>query len=1039
MNLRKGTFLAVLFFMSSQLLFAQQTTVFTEANSAYKRGIDLFNQGVYGLAQTEFKLAMDLLRPVNEPEWTEVKTDAALYFAKCAVRLDQPDAEVQVVDLLRDQAPSPVASQAALEIGDYYFDNRKYDKALEYYEMAQAPSGALRDEITFKRGYSYFVTKKFPQAKTLFARVKENVRGEYYYPANYYFGCCSFFEKRYDEAVRAFTRCENSPLYKRYIPHYLTEIYFARGQYDQVIAYGAPKAQQGDLRNREEINQLVGRAYFEKKDYNKALPYLEYAAENGAAMYSRDFYQLGYAQYQNGYYKQAIENLEELTKQDSLLGQNGLYHLGDCYLRTNNKFAARNAFGQAASLNYDPSVKEDALFNYAKLSYELNYDRAALSALQQIKIGSPYYNEAQNLMGEIFLNTRDYDRAIATLESFPNRNQKLNEAYQQVCYLRGIQLYDNNQKGEARRYFNKSLDFPIDKKTAALCSFWMGTIANEEEEYSISRAHMASFLTQANNYRDLPEESSIMMGQYVQGYNYLKLKDYDKALSNFTASVDGLKRNRNSIQSNQIKDAVLGDAILRAGDCNFKKNKYSNAIKYYDEAITRKADGFEYALYQKAIIRGLQGSPFDKVVALEELINKYPNSRYTDEALYQLGITYQEMGKFSQAVTPLKKLISDYRGRSNLINSALLRLGLISYNQGNTSAAINYYKQVFSNNPENSEAKDALAALEEIYVKELNRPNEYFQFLETVPGYDVSTASRDSVTYKSAEIQFDNGRYQQAIQGYTNYLATYPRGRYVLPAYYQRAESYASSTISQYDKALTDYEEVLGRGLSSYYPKAAEKAANIAFFLKDYNKGMEYSRKWEESALSDQSRLQAQVKILEAAYLTQNTASVNEYGRKVSSSMIASSDQVSRANYYLGKTAYEQNNYTVANTYLRNVVNATESEMMAESHHLLAQILYKQRRYDEAESYVSEANKASAGYDNWIARNLILLSDVYVALNDKNSASAALEVVLENYRGDDVTILPEARQKYNQINGGGSTTPPPGSRGIDLLDLDEGN
>lgn len=1036
MNLRKGIICGVLL-LAVNFMYAQQTTVFTEANLAYKRGVDLFNQGVYGLAQQEFQTAINLLRPVNEPEWRETKTNAELYYAKCAVRLEQPEAEVLVIDLLRDKAPSPVASQAALEIGDYYFNAKKYDKALAYYDMAPAGSGAARDEINFKKGYSLFVTKKFPQAKALFAGIKENPRSEWYYPSNYYYGCCVFFEGRYDDALKAFGRCEESPKYKKLIPYYQTQIYFAKKQYDQVIAYAAPKAKDNNLSNQAEISQLVGKAYFEKKDYTKALPYLDFAARNGVNMTPGDYYQLGYAQYQNKYYKEAIENFEQLTKQDSLLGQNGLYHLGDCYLRTNNKFAARNAFGQASSLNYDPSVKEDALFNYAKLSYELKYDRDALTAFQSIPAGSQYFDEAQNYMSDIFLNTRDYDRAISTLEGMKNRNQRLNTAYQKVCYLRGLQLYQNNQKDEARRYFNKSLDFPLDKTTAALCSYWMGVIAHENGEYNISKTHLSAFLSQAANLRDLPEESSLAMGQYVQGYNFLKLNDFNGALTNFAACVEGLKRDQPKIKSDQIRTAVLGDAILRAGDCHFKKKQYKEALSFYNEAITRKADGFEYALYQKAIIRGLQGSPLDKILALEDLVTKYPNSRFTDEALYQLGVTYQEIGKFDQAIPPLKRLVADFRGRSNLVNQALLRLGLISYNQGNTTAAVNYYKQVFSNNPENAEAKDALAALEEIYVKELNRPDEYFSFLETVPGYNVSTASKDSVTYQSAEIQYQNGRYTQAIDGFTTYLSKFPNGRYVVPAYYFRAESYAAGTIGKYDLAQKDYATVVGKGPGKYFAKAAEKAALISFNNKDYTQSLELARKWEESAQNDNSRLDAQVHILRTAYITKNSVAVFEYGRKVSTAMVASTDQVATANYYMGKTAYDQGNYPQANTYLRNVTQQTQSEMMAESWHLLAQIMYKQRRYSEAEQLVTDANKASAGYNDWIARNLILLSDVYADSGDKNSAQAALEAVLENYKGNDPTILATAREKYNALSTG-KPAPPPGSKGVELLELDEG-
>ncbi|MCC6281078.1 MAG: tetratricopeptide repeat protein [Saprospiraceae bacterium] len=1040
MNLRKGI-TSLFLLLLAITLNAQQSSVFTEATLAYKRGVDFFDQHIYGLAQKEFRTAMDLLRPVNEPEWKAVKTDAELYNAKCAVRLGLPEAEKLTLDFLRENAPSPVASQAALEIGNYYFDNKEYDKALTYYDMAPAGSGATRDEIQFKKGYAFFVTKQFTRAKGAFASLKENSRSEWYYPANYYSACCSFFEKKYDEALKSFQRCEQSDKYKQSVPYYIAQIYSHQKKYDQVISFGAAKAKDNNIKNRPELNQLVGQAYYERGDYKSALPYLEYAATNGATLRPADYYQIGYAQYQNGFFKPAIENFEQLTKQDSLLGQNGLYHLGDCYLRTKNKFAARNAFGQAASMNFDKSVKEDALINYAKLSYELKFDRDALDALQKIPTTSKYYEDSQALMSEIFLNTRDYDRAISTLESVKNRTPRLNETYQKVCYYRGLQLYQNKQKDEARRYFNKSLENPIDKRIMALCSFWMGAISNESEEYAISKQHISSFVAAARNYTDLPEESNITMANYVQGYNNLKLKDYKQALANFKIVVDNLKRSEAQIKSDQIRTAVLGDAVLRAGDANFKNNQYPDALAYYNEAINKKYEGFEYALYQKAVIRGLQGSPVDKVLALENLVAQYPNSRYTDEALFQMGETYQEMGKFDQAVTPLRRLVADFRGKSPLINQALLRLGLISYNQGNTNAAISYYKQVFSNNPETSEAKDALAALNEIYVKDLNRPDEYFAFLETVPGYgNVSTSSKDSVTYQSAEIQFQQGRYQQAIEGFTNYLAKYPNGQNAIPAYYYRAESYASNTLKQYSKALQDYAAIVAKGPSRLYPKAAEKAALLALNVeKNYAQSFEFARKWEESATTDASRFDAQLNALKSAYFTNNSVAVGEYANKVTRSNLASNEQIATANFYLGKMAYDKNDYSRAYPALQSVTQNSTSEIMPEAWHLLAQILYKQKKYDDAEQAIGDANKASAGYDDWIARNLILLSDVYLAQGDKNSASAALEAVLENYTGDDPNILATARQKYNSIGTAPVMNNTNEKGGRNLLDMDEGN
>lgn len=1039
MILRKGIF-PLLLMLAAFAVHAQQSSVFTEATLAHKRGVDFFNQNLYGLAQKEFRTAMDYLRPANEPDWKALKTDSELYHAKCAVRLDQPEAEKLVLDFLRENAPSPVASQAALEIGDYYFDKKDYDKALTYYDLAPDGSGPSRDEIRFKKGYSYFVTKKFALAKTQFMPLKENARSEWYEPSNYYYGCCSFFEGKYADAAKSFIRAENSSKYKATIPYYLIQIYAAEKNYDKVISYGAPKAKDSSLRNREEINQIVGQAYYEKGDFKSAMPYLEYAAKNGAPLRPADYYQLGYTQYQNGYFKPAIDNFETLTKQDSVLGQNGLYHLGDCYLRTGNKFNARNAFGQAASMNFDKSVKEDALINYAKLSYELNFDRDAIQALQAFPSTSKYYEDAQALMSEVFLNTRDYDRAIATLESVKNRTPRLNETYQTVTYLRGLQLYQNGQRDEARRYFNKSLEFPIDKKTALLCSFWLGSISNESGEYATSKQHMSSFFAAAKPYANvLPEEASLDMCNYIQGYNNMKLKDYKAALINFRAAVDGFKKSK--ISNKQISDAVLGDAVLRAGDCYFKNNQYNDAIAQYDEAIKRKYEGFEYAMYQKAIILGLKGNKVDKIVALENFVERYPNSSYADEALFQLGDTYFEMEKYDKAIPPFRRIVSDFKGRTALMNMALLKLGLISINQGNPTTAVNYYKQVFSNNPEGEEAKQALDALREIYVNELNRPDEYYAFVESVPGYGkVSTSSKDSTFYESAEAQYNSGRYQQAIDGFTTYLAKYPTGRNTLNAYFYRGESY--SALKQYDKSLVDYAAVVSKGNSKVYPKAAEKAALIALnTTNDYEQAFEYARKWELAAMTEQSRFDAQLVALKAAYLTNNSVAVSEYAQKVNTSRLASQDQLATANFYSGKMAYDKGDYARAYPALQSVTENTTTEIMAEAYHYRAQILYRQKNYAKADELISEANKASAGYDDWIAFNLILLSDVYADQGDKNSALAALEAVMENYAGSNKNVIPLARQKHSKLSGGiplmNNNKDQKG--GKTLLDMDEGN
>ncbi|MCB0525590.1 MAG: tetratricopeptide repeat protein, partial [Saprospiraceae bacterium] len=364
------------------------------------------------------------------------------------------------------------------------------------------------------------------------------------------------------------------------------------------------------------------------------------------------------------------------------------------------------------------------------------------------------------------------------------------------------------------------------------------------------------------------------------------------------------------------------------------------------------------AMYQKAIILGLKGKRVDKIISLENLVTSYPNSSYADEALFQLGDTYFDMEQYDKAIPPFRRIVSDYKGRSPLINQALLKLGLISINQGNPSVAVNYYKQVFSNNPEGEEAKQALDALREIYVNVLNRPDEYYAFVESVPGFgNVSTASKDSTFYESAESQYNNGRYLQAIDGFTTYLAKYPNGRNTVNAYFYRGESY--SAVKQYDKAQKDYAAVLAKGSSKVYPKAAERATLLALnSTQEYAQAFEYARKWELAAMTEQSRFEAQLAALKAAYLTNNSVAVSEYAQKINASRLSSQENLAQANFYSGKMAYDKGDYARAYPALQSVTENTTTAIMAEAYHYMAQILYRQKKYTEADELISDANKA---------------------------------------------------------------------------------
>lgn len=996
--------------LSGNILSAQATTVYTEAWRTYKKAEAHEQENLLAKAQREYAEVIAMLLPVHQPEAELLRIKSELNRARLAVKLGQADSEKLILDFVRRYQPDPVANEALLEIANYYFNENKLEKAVSYYERVPTEllTATQRAEVNFRLGYASFVQKKFGDAKRYF-QFSKSIEGPFYSPTNYYLGMIQFFEGNYDAAVGQFQIAEKDSKYKPYIPYYLTQIFFAQRRYDELIAYAAPLVNASRIRNQKEIKQLLGQAYFEKGNFQQARPLFEEYARNNRRMQPEELYQLGFTQYKLGDYAAARQSFEELTTENSIVGQSASYYLGDIELRSGKKEDARSAFSRAARMDFDPGLKAEALFNNAKLSYELNYTAAAIAAIEQIPPTSQYYLQGQELLGDVFNATGDYEKALTALEQMPNRSPRLQEAYQRAAFNLGLNRLQQGKSAEAQALLQKSLERPVNAAFRAQALYWLADIANRQEDYAASISYINQFLTLTRNVQGLPDQASPYTANYLQGYNYLKQDNYPAALQFFTAAVEGIERNLPYITDPDVRERVLGDAVLRAGDAHFSRNQYDQAARFYDDAINRQTTGFVYALYQKAIIEGLRNRNPDKILALEQLVKNYPGSEYADDALFQLALAYQEINRPQQALTPLRTIVKDYRVNSPLINQSLLQLGLISYNLGNRDAAIDYYKQVFSNNPNAGEADRAREALREIYVEDMGQAELFFQFFETLPGQEINTDNRERITFDAARSQYENGNYERAVSALTDYLRQYPRSSNSLAATFFRGDSYVG--LQRYAQALPDYEAVIAAGPSTYYLPALEKGSLIAYNgVQDMNKAFRLFSLLETAADREEIRVDAQIGALRAAYRLKDIRATEDFARKVANNASAPADQRTTANFYLGKIAYDRNEFTTATRAFDQVVANSDDEQTAEARYLRVKMVYAQGNLPRAREMALEANRESSGYPYWVAKTVILLSDILKDQKELYNARAALEALLENYF-DDQEIIAEAKQK----------------------------
>ena len=324
---------------------AQQTVLYQDAEKDYQAMLKEFDQGLYGRAA---RSAEKFLNVYQEPSFEALRVEAELFQLKSWLRIDYPSTIGRVMNFVNEHQPDAFAQQALMMVGEYAYEQKRYDDAIEYLSMVNpaAIPAADRSALSFKLGYSFFVKEEFEKAATFFNESR-NARDKYYYPSNYYYGVTKYFQGDYNEAIRSFELVVPSEFYKDFIPYYITQIHFNNKDYEKVIGYGNHALTNTSVQNKREIRHLIGQAYFETGDYSSAIPHLEYVEQNTEKLHPDDFFQLGMVYYKSERYNDAIPVFLEVRNETGEKAHYANYYLGQSYLKTGDKTSARNSLRNA--------------------------------------------------------------------------------------------------------------------------------------------------------------------------------------------------------------------------------------------------------------------------------------------------------------------------------------------------------------------------------------------------------------------------------------------------------------------------------------------------------------------------------------------------------------------------------------------------------------------------------------------------------------------------------------------------------------------
>ena len=1003
MKTNRSLLIMLLLAFGPVLLHAQQTVYYQSISNDIQKAKELYLSRNYISALNEFEHIASV-----SGENSDVRAEAMFYKAMCGLKLDNANAEEQVAEFMRRFPESSYRNRALFEQAIYQFEKKKYSAVLKTFSDLNRLQ-LTKDELAryyYMRGYSYFEQEKMDAAATDFAEIKEG-KSLYAAPAQYYFGHIHYLKGNYEAALQEFNRLRKNPVFEKVIPFYISQIYYKQGKYREVVDYTTSFINTVPPDQQPELARILGDSFFRLGEFKEAIQYLEFYLSDKNNRGREENYMLGYCYYLNRSEAKAIPHLEIAARGKDELAQNAYYHLADCYVANNDKNKARQAFEAASEFDFDAKIKEDALFNYAKITYELSYSpfNETIKAFDKYIVlypNSERNDVAYDYLVKVYMSTSNYRDAMASIENIKVKSPSVKKAYQRVAYYRALEGFNNLDYRGAIENFDKSIDAgDFNKNFRALALFWKAEANYRLGDYSQAITGYNSFIKSPGAF-SLPEFKT---AHYDLAYAYFQTKDYAGA-SDFFRKFLNLE--------NDLRSEKVADANNRLGDCYFLNRDYAQAISSYDRSLRLNLYDADYALFQKALCLGLQRDNQAKISALQQLVQNYPKSSYQDDALFELGRTYERLNQSQLAVGYYKNLTSKFP-QSNFLNKALVQLGLVHYNLKDYQAAIGYYKQVVDRSPNSPETQAALAGIKNCYV-EMNDVDSYFAYTGNLgAGVRVSVSEQDSLTYQAAERLY-MARDTKAKGQFERYLSQFPNGSFVLNSQFYLAEIfYAEGAFS---KAITGYEYVIAQPNNTYTEVALSKAAGLQYNAANYAKALTYFERYAVLSNSGNNLQDARIGIMRCQYQLANYQACIEAANQVLAFEKVSEIQKRETNYKLAMSHYKMGNKDTAFPILRQLSSDTNSAEGAEAKFLVAEILFGRQKLKEAETEIMDFIDKNSPHQFWLAKSFLLLSDIYLKNGDEFQAKHTLKSIEENYPEKNDGILSEAQQKIQAIEAG---------------------
>ncbi len=983
--------ITIVFSSSIFLAFGQQSMV-------EESGEDLFSEAVSLYDVNHYMASLEKLDEYLAQDGALVR-EATYYRAMCLLKTGDQRGEKQLAEFVAQNQQHPLASKAYFSLGNYYFSQKSYKKARDYFEKANHNilDDREKSELFFRLGYCQFGENEQDRAAVSF-RNSITSGNQFEIPASYYLGFIHYQRNEFPEALNYLTKVDNDPEFRQPASQLIAGIYFGRKDEQKLAGYVDSKYRDSDEQTQKLFNRLLGELYFELKKYDQAVRYLKlHLDQSGGKMSEEGYFKLAFSYYMTNNDQQAITNFQKSGLGSGPMSQISSYYLGQLYLRNENPEFAIRSFEKALT-GSNEEVKEESAFLVGKINFQQAQFSESIRSLQQFLNQYPnskFKTEANQLLASAFLKTSNYDQAIAYLETIPNKSPELRKAYQNATFHKGQLVFNDSKFREAVSYFKKTISVPVDREINGKAQYLLGECYSLLEDYQMA---IVSF----EQCKRVSARSDIwnINSDYGLAYIFYNQKEYTKARSYFRDFTE---------RSGRYHDFYL-DAMLRLADCHYVLKEYSQAIEQYQFLNREPSVPKDYINFQLGLTYQLNNEPQKALNSFQKVVQLETPSTYKDNALFQMGVTCLEDNQYKNAITYFDRFERD-QSNSSLMPYVRSKRALCYFNLNQLEYAANDYRAILENHISHPTANDALLGLQELRKKGQNIPS-FERYMAAYQQANPDDGSLEVISFESAKTYYYNQEYEKAIEALKSFQDKYPRSSFREDALYFLGDSYYR--MEDWVRAVDVFTQIIKNTSSNYLSRVLDKRGRALIRMGEYQQALYNYYQLSAQGLNRKDQYLAdEGKLISHFHLTNND-SANFYANKIISGDWKPVGAEAQALLIRGKISMRNKQFDQAANNFQQVLEGNKSETAAEAKYQLAYIQSLQGNYKTSVETLFDLNEQFASYDYWIGKSFILIAENYYKMDELFQAQATLNSIIEKSPVE--AIVQEAKTRLSELD-----------------------